>query len=301
MNSLISLAQKLRHVFNLFADKQGKSSGFIKRSRKLTGSALVKMLVFSWLGKPGATLENLAGAGTNHGIKISSQALDKRFTTTAAEFLKTVLEEAVAQVVQAPAAVPIELLNRFSRVYLIDGSLVNLPSELAEQWRGTGKEGEANYASLKLEARLELRFGRLIGPNCLPGRGHDNRGPLVNQPLDTDSLRVQDLGYWDLKRMAEQARRGEYWLSRFKLGTSLWTPAGEPFDLPRWLIHLSHQGVEPTERWVRLGVRVDLNARLIIQRMPPELANRRRAALNKRYQDKGQQPTNWLCVTGPYW
>jgi hypothetical protein len=171
MNSLINLAQKRRYVFNVFADEQGAPSGFIKRSRKLTGSALVKMLVLTWLGKSGATLENLASAGTNHGIKMSSQALDKRFTPTAAEFLKTVLEEAVAQVVQAPAAVPIELLNRFSRVYLIDGSLINLPSELAERWRGTGQEGEANYASLKREAGLELRSGRLIGPNCcLPAK-----------------------------------------------------------------------------------------------------------------------------------
>ena len=66
MNSLISLAQKLRDVFNRFADEQGKPSGFIKRSRKLTGSAFVKMLVFSWLNKSGATLENLASAGKKY-------------------------------------------------------------------------------------------------------------------------------------------------------------------------------------------------------------------------------------------
>lgn len=39
------------------------------------------------------------------------------------------LEEVVAQVVQVPAKVPVELLNRFSNVYLIDCSLVNLPSK----------------------------------------------------------------------------------------------------------------------------------------------------------------------------
>jgi hypothetical protein len=144
MNSLIGLAQNLRHVFKVFANEQGKSSGFIKRSRKLTGSTFVKMLILTWLGKLGATLENLARTGTNYGIKMNNQALDKRFTSTATEFLKTVLEEVVAQVVQAPTAVPIELLNRFSRVYLISGSLVKLPLELIELWRGTGQEGEAN-------------------------------------------------------------------------------------------------------------------------------------------------------------
>lgn len=218
---------------------------------------------------------------------MSSQALEKRFTKVAAEFLQTLLEKAVAPIVQAPVMVPIELLNRFNRVYLIDGSLLPLPSELAERWRGTGKEGEANYAALKLEAGFERRSGRLTGPNCLPGRWHDKRGPLANQPLGTDCLRVQDWGYW----MAEPNRHGEHWLSRFKLGTTLWTQAGEPVDLPRWLIHLSHQGIEQTEPWLRLGTQGDLNARLIIQQMPPEVANRRRATLNQRQQKTGKQPS----------
>ena len=188
MNTLSSLARKLRYVFNKFADEQGEKSGFIKRARKLTGSAFVKLLVFTWMENANATIDNLASAGVHHGVEMSSQALDKRFNKTSAEFLQAVLEEAVAQVVQAPAPVPVELLNRFSGVYLIDCSQVNLPSELAEVWPGTGKEGDANYAALKLEAVFELKSGRLVGLNLLPGRMHDSRGPLANQSLGAGTL-----------------------------------------------------------------------------------------------------------------
>ena len=121
-----------------------------------------------------ATVENLSRAGMNHGIEMSSPALDKRFDETSAKFLQKVLEETVAQVVQAPAMVPIELLNRFNGVYLINCIQINLPSELAKLWPGSGKEGDANYTALKLEAIFELHSARLTGLDFLPGCRHDN-------------------------------------------------------------------------------------------------------------------------------
>ena len=174
MNTLLSLAKKLRHVFNQFSDEPGEPTGLIKRTRKLTGSNFVKILVFTWLEDADATVENLSRAGMNHGIEMSSPALDKRFDETSAKFLQTVLEETVAQVVQAPAMVPIKLLNRFNGVYLINCIQINLPSELAKLWPGSGKEGDANYTALKLEAIFELHSARLTGLDFLPGCRHDN-------------------------------------------------------------------------------------------------------------------------------
>lgn len=53
-------------------------------------------------------------------IEVSPQGLDKRFTPEAADLSRAVLEQAVAEAVKAPNAVPIELLNRFSEVPLFD-------------------------------------------------------------------------------------------------------------------------------------------------------------------------------------
>ena len=80
-------------------------------------------------------------------------------------------------------------------------------------------------------------------------------------------------------------------MSRFKSGTTLWTKTGEPFDLNSWLMDLSAQGIEQTERWLYLGTRVELKARLMVPKRPPEVANRRRAALKKRQKAKGKQPS----------
>lgn len=248
-------------------------------------------MVFGWLENPDASVEALARSVSAQGETISGQGLEQRFIRQAAEFVKAVLEEAVQRVVQIPQKLPIELLNRFKGVHLLDCSKVSLPEELAEVWPGTGKKGETGHAQLKLEAMYELSEGHLTGLNLMPGRKHDSRGDLANVALGADSLRVQDLGYWDLNRMAEQDRRGEFFLSRYKHGTRLWIGAGEAFDLPRQLILLEKQGIEQAEYTVTIGTSGLLEVRLIAQRMPQETASVRRAGLKKRAAKQGKCPS----------
>ncbi|QWF72386.1 hypothetical protein KEF85_08060 [Methylomonas paludis] len=60
------------------------------------------------------SVEGLARAGYTHGLKISAQGLDKRFTQEACELMKRVLETALAQVVTrffAPTAFKVFSVN----------------------------------------------------------------------------------------------------------------------------------------------------------------------------------------------
>lgn len=79
-------------------------------------------------------MEGLARAGYTHGLRVSAQGLDKRFNEKAYEFMKSVLEEAIAQVIVADDPLGINLLNRFTAVYLADCSTV--PSLGQPQSRG---------------------------------------------------------------------------------------------------------------------------------------------------------------------
>ena len=252
--------------------------------------------MFGWQQNPQATLEELARSLKEQGADISAQGLEQRFTRQAAEFVKGVVEEALQRVVQLPGKLPIELLKRFAGVYLLDCTMLNLPEELVQEWPGTGEDGEANHAQLKLEVVFELSMGQLSGVSMMAGRTHDSRGPLANAPLGPGSLRIQDLGYWDLERMLEQDRRGEYWLSRYKHGTCLRTVAGEEFDLSGWLTSLEKQRITQAEERVALGREGQLKARLIAQRMPREVADRRRAALKARKLKQGRQPSQAQLV-----
>jgi len=78
-------------VLGATADQLAKTTGFIKRQRKLTGAKLVRALTLGFLQKPTATLEELTPSGVLTEVEISPQGLDKRFTEEAATFLQPVL------------------------------------------------------------------------------------------------------------------------------------------------------------------------------------------------------------------
>lgn len=59
------------------------------------------------------------------------------------------------------------------------------------------------------------------------------------------SLRFQDLGYFNLRRMKERDQRGEYWIFRLQPGTRIFGIEG--VDLPTHLQTLSRQGVTQHE------------------------------------------------------
>ena len=91
----------MQTVLTTVSDRAAKTTGFIKRQRKLTGSGFVQMLVFGL-------------AGTTVGVTLTPQAIKQRFTPEAADSLKQVLDATVEQVIAADQqAIP--LLKRFKR------------------------------------------------------------------------------------------------------------------------------------------------------------------------------------------
>jgi len=189
-------ATVLQKLFNERADELAKQTGFIGRERKLTGSKFVKTLLFGWLQNTSPSVEGLARAGVSHDLRISAQGLDQRFTEKAADFMKSVLADAMSQVVVAKNPVAVERLNRFSSVYLSDCSVVCLPDKWHEQWRGTGGSDNTSRAALKIDTCLELRTGQL---RCglLQGKQHDSKSPLANAEYEPGCLRIQDLGFFN--------------------------------------------------------------------------------------------------------
>jgi hypothetical protein len=229
-------------------------------------------------------------SGFSHDISISAQGLDKRFTEKAAGFVKSVLEEALGEAIQAKKAVDIDILNRFSHVYVADGSVIALPDELRTSWQGTGGTNGSNRSSIKLDTCIELKTGRL---QCglMQGKTSDNRNPLANADYEAGSLRLQDLGYFNLERMKQQAVRGEYWISRYQMNTAIYDKQGLPVDLSELLYNLKQSGVAQHECPVELGVKTRLSARLLLAALPEEAAARSRAKMKENASRNGRTVT----------
>ena len=92
MESVTQIETFLQEVLQTGADADGKSTGFIKRTREFQGSSFAQMMILGQLQRADAALSDLAHFVTYAGVKVTEQAIEKRFTSTTAIFLEQVLQ-----------------------------------------------------------------------------------------------------------------------------------------------------------------------------------------------------------------
>jgi hypothetical protein len=284
MTTISQVARAMREILTTTADDAARTTRFVQRTSPLSGATFSQTLVFGFLGNPQATLEELTQTAATLGVEISPQALDQRFTASAAACLEQVLLTAIARVITAePVTIP--LLQRFTAVYVQDSSTIVLPDVFAAQWHGCGgSTASSTSAALKLQARLEMGTGRL-DVQLQEGRASD-RAAVLPGPLPAGALRLADLGYWSLGAYAALAQHEVFWLSRLQMQTAVYDATGNRREL---LELLETQPTDTIELAVTLGERQRLASRLLAVRVPQDVADARRRRLRKAARDKGRQ------------
>jgi len=228
-DKIAHVAEAMQTVLDTVPESAARSTGFIKRLRKLTAPVFVKTLVFGWLADPGAGLEALTRVAALLGSPIKPQSLEERFTPEAAALLLQTLEASLAAVVAADP-VPIPLLKRFTEVVVLDSSTVALPESFRLGYAGCGTSNpQAGNAAVKLTVAWDLKGGRLRGPLLDAGRVNDKKAAERLEDLPAGSLRVADLGYFHLDRMAAMTQDGVFVLSRFLPLTVVYDEQGVPW------------------------------------------------------------------------
>lgn len=286
MCSVPDVADALQNVLSTVANALSRSSGFVQRASKVTGALWVQTLVFTWLSKPQATLEEMAQTASLLGLPLSAQGVDARFTPQAATLLQQVLEHALGVVVQAnPVVTP--LLQRFTGVYLYDSTVIALPDILASLWQGCGGRVEqGGAAALKVQMVLELLHGSVQG-TLHPGRAQDRSAPSQHWTLPKGALKIADLGYFSVAVLAKLHAQEAFFLSRIQVGTKL-ALSTTFLDLVEVGDLLRHQQCQVADLPVRLGAAQKLPCRLLAVRVALKVAEERRRRLHYDAGRKGQ-------------
>ncbi len=277
MRSVAYVGEQLQQILQERANALAKETGCVIRVTKFTGAALLQTLVFGWQQHPDASLEQLASTAQLGDVTVSDTAVHKRFTEPCAHFLHRVLEEMCTVVVQAAHDVPVKLLRRFSMVLLEESSSIALPDELAEVWRGCGGTQAHTAAAVKLHTRWELKRGQIQGPQLTDGRSSDQASPFKDEEVVPGSLLISDLGYFNLRQMAARQQAGGYTLSRLKAGIALFTREGKRVHVNNTL--LPPRVGQMKELQVLVGASERLPMRLLLLRVPKEVAEQRREDL----------------------
>ena len=255
----------------------------------LTGPVLTQALVLGWLAHPDATVEQLAQSAARVGADVSPQAIDQRFTFATAALLQTVLQRSVQEVIAAdPVAIPI--LQRFTGVRVLDSTTITLPDALAAHAQGCGgTTATGTSAALKCGVQLDLLTGALCGLDLTDGRASDQRLPVQHTALPAGSMRLADLGFYDLEVLAALDAQGVYWVSKLQTNTVLRLDQERPQPLLAFV-----RGVGPGAQWdgeVWIGAGRRVRARLLVQAVPQEVADQRRRRLRKEARDHGRLPS----------
>lgn len=285
MTTIPQVAEAMQTVLTSKADRAALQTGFVQRPTrtKLTGSLFVQSLVLGWLANPEATLEQLTEIAARQEVDITPQALDQRFTPAGAACLRQVLADTLTEVVSGtPVALPI--LQRFTAMVVQDGTTIALPDSLAEVWQGCGGSETGSAAALKCGLQLDLLHGRLCQLDLVDGRHPDAALPLQHASLPAGSLRAADLGFFDQQVFAELDAAEVYWLSRTRSQLTLSTGDGQVWSLLDFVQTQLAAGGEAT---VGLG-RMRVPARLLVTRVPQEVADQRRRRLRKEARERGR-------------
>ena len=293
----------MREMLTTTAAEAGRTTRVVQRTSPLNGATCSQTLVCGCLGNPQAPLEALTHTAAALGVEISPQALEQRLTASAAACLPQVLVTAIARVSTAePVAMP--LLQRFPAVSGHESSTIVLPAVFAAQWHGCGgSTASSASAALKLQARVEMRTGRL-DVQLQEGRASD-RTAVLPGPLPAGAVRLAALGSWSLEAVAALEPHQVCWLSRLQRQTAVYEATGDRREL---LELLETQATDTVALAVALGERQHLAARLLAVRVPQDGAELRRRRLRAVARDTGRQvratrlalAAGTLCVThGP--
>jgi hypothetical protein len=283
MGILAKAGAALQQLLGPLAEAAAAATGVIRRRRVFTALSLARTFVLGFLRHPDATDEQLAQLAAGCGAAVTAQAIDQRHTPRLARFLEDLFRRATRLALGVGQALA-PLLERFSAVTLLDATTVVLPDGQRDRFAGCGNPYGAARAALKLQVELDLRSGALTAVEITPGRQEDHSCARQHARRAPGSLRVTDLGYFDVAVFAALVLGGAHFLSRLKTSALVYDPAGARLDLRRWL---AAQPPGLIDRPVLLAAE-RLPCRLLARRVPQEQADSRRYKLRKANRRRGR-------------
>ena len=287
MQIIARVGLALRTLFGPIAEEAAVSSGVIVRKRKFDALSLARTFVLGFLQKPSASDADLAAMAVQCGADVSPQAVEQRHTPKLVKFFQELFYKTLKVAVAADKALA-PILERFTSVIVLDSTTITLPDSMAEEYPGCGGSYGGGKAAVKFQVEWDLRSGAMAHVEVEPGRSPDGATARQQVRRGKGSLRISDLGYFNLTVFAAMHAAGEYFLSRLQPGTHVHVDAN-PLALVDWL---NRQMGSFVDAMVELGQEQRLPCRLIAWRMPTELADRCRQKLRAYYRDKyGKEPS----------
>lgn len=287
--SLLLISKNLNLFFNQLATKEAKSSGFIKRNRKITGSSFLKMICFGNISNPKCSLENMCQNLSDDLIDISKQGLYKRFTDKTVEFMSDMFNHATA-LFKNNLPIDFKILQQFNQIKLLDSTYIKLPNCMKDQYKGCGsryKDYKRNESSIKLQLSFDYLNGSISSVDIKEGIRSDQGYRDYLENIKPNDLSITDLGYFVPESFKKIFQLGAYFISRYKADTNLYSSekVKDKIDLGQALTN--HD--EILQNTIYLGLKARLPVRIIYELLPEEAYQQRLRKANNAAKKQGHK------------
>lgn len=276
--------------FEQIATRESLESDFVQRRSKMTGTLFAQTLVLGCLERPDASLNDFINVCADFDVSITAPGLDQRINKKATVMMKELLQVAVEQC-RLPQRTLQEVFRAFQAVHILDSTQISLPDGLETWHQGLGGKGPVSGAKLQLS--YEYLSGELSALEIVDGRSPDHKCQFHYQLAEPGSLHLFDLGYFNQELFTTLDQTGAYFVSRLHTLAGLYWHKSDSkcFDLPAYL---RGQKEDQHEFHALLGSRARLPVRVIVQRLPHEVAEKRRRKAKKRRRRAGTTASSQL-------
>jgi len=253
------------------------SSGFIQRENKLTAPAFLQMCIEAPINKGhGHTLTELCTHLVGLGVVMCNQSLNEQFKKESVDFVKKIFEQLLLYHL-LESAKQIDIFNEFSGIYLEDSTSFLLPTHLRNDFKGPG--GTASDAMIKLNLLLDIK-GHDSQITLSDGTRNDKT--FLTDDIKENALYLRDLGYHKLEYFERINQANAFYVSRLKSCVYLYwnkDKKEQPIDLQSLIDGLEENQYLDIE--VYAGQKKRIKTRLVIQKVPEEVAAKKRGKMKK--------------------
>jgi IS4 transposase len=226
------------------------------------------------------SLEDLCRELQKEGIKIRKQSLQERFNESASNFMKMMVAHALSKKLGLDKN---SIECQFGRIVINDSTVFQLPEEYSDKYKGSG--GGASKAGIKNQYCFDLLSQKIIDITVQEATIPDCKYDL--QDIRANDLRIEDLGYFKLEKFRIIEKAQAYFLSRLKFSVNIYILEKEQYkqlDLLKVIGKMKKGEIKNMQ--VYLGEKEKYQTRLVLEKVPAQLANEKRRKLKTDKQNK---------------
>jgi hypothetical protein len=209
-------------------------------------------------------------------ISISKQAIDKRFSEKAVDFMKKVFDKYIKKKANT-IDLDSELKSRFKSIRIMDSTEFKLHPSLSHVF--LGYDGDGTKACAQLQFEFDMLTGNVKNISLDNVLVSDVEYGLKDMDkVEKDELLLRDLGYWNLNVYQKIANQDAFYISRLKNQISIFELKEgkfKPLTHKQIIKELNSSGKKYLDKTVYIGAKSKVKVRLLANLLDQKGIDRR--------------------------